>query len=74
MRMNDELYCYALLEAANFPTSIRLNVEGIARNVDPNREITVAGLEGALLRMKTEETASVKPEIESLSVQVRFSP
>ncbi len=51
MRTNDEMYCFALLEAANLNTSIRLNVEGISRNVDPNREINLVGLEDALLKL-----------------------
>ncbi len=58
MPTNDENYCHALLETANLSTSMRLNVEGIARNIDPNQEITVLFMEDALLKLKKEEIAS----------------
>ena len=45
---------------------MRLNVEGIARNVDPNREITVVGWEDALLTMKSEETTTAKSEVHTI--------
>ncbi len=58
MVMNDDMYCYALLSGANLTSAMRLNVEGIARNTNVDREVTVEGLEDAILRMKSDEIAT----------------
>ncbi len=55
MVMNDEFYCYALLEGTKLETAMRLSVESIARNMSADRKLTVHGVEDAILRLKSEE-------------------
>ena len=55
MLMNDELFCYPLLEAAKLDTAMRLSVKAIATNNSADRRLAVHGVEDALLRLKSEE-------------------
>ncbi len=64
--MNDDMYCCALVSGANLSSAMRLNVEGIARNTKVDREITMEGLEDAILRMKSDEIAT-KAEVNECS-------
>ncbi len=55
MLMNDEFFCYALLERIKLDTAMRLSVESIARNSSAERKLTVHGVEDAILRLKTDD-------------------
>ncbi len=53
MVISDELFCIAILTGTNLDANNKLNVEGVARNSDPNHKLTVRGLEDALLTLKS---------------------
>ena len=63
IEISDELFCIALIDGSNFYPGVKLSVESMARNVNPNRELTLKGTEEAILRMRTTEDENNRKEI-----------
>ncbi len=53
--INDGLFCIALIDGSNLDPGLKLSVGNMARNVNPDRELTLRGTEEAILRKRAAE-------------------